>query len=290
MSSRSPLLVLVLLLFACSGAQDAAESAPVEPSASQAAVATPVEASPIGPSASDLIVITPVDGELVMTPIVRFVGTAPIGARIVRDISLAPDEEVTAVDGTWALDVELKEGVNEVSLRIGDNAETERTIRITYNATAAASADATASPTPEPTAVPTPRPTPVATAAPTPKPTAVEYKKLSDRSWQLIVKNPDKYMGRTYQIWGCITQFDAATGPDTFRAQASNKNREYWYSDGDNALFTGDEARLESFVQDDVVSMNVLMLGAYTYDTQVGGSTTVPWFSVARINRRGSCE
>jgi hypothetical protein len=152
---------------------------------------------------------------------------------------------------------------------------------------------ATLSPTPEstvePTAEPTPEPTPEPTLAPTPKPKPVSYAKLSDRSWAKVVKSPDNYIGKSYVVYACVTQFDAATGDDTFRGQASNKNREYWYTDGENALFTGSAARLDDVVTDDVVVMNVTSLGSFTYDTQIGGSTTVPWFEVKKITRKGSC-
>ncbi|GAA1601952.1 hypothetical protein [Catellatospora bangladeshensis] len=57
--------------------------------------------------------------------------------------------------------------------------------------------------------------------APPPKPT---YKALSAREWKLIAKNPDSYIGKTYVVYGVVTQFDAATGDDTFRADISHKN------------------------------------------------------------------
>jgi hypothetical protein len=133
--------------------------------------------------------------------------------------------------------------------------------------------------------VPTPTPSPTPTPAPTPK----VYAKLTARSWALLVKDPDKYLGNAYQVWGCISQFDAATGNDSFRAQASYAKQAYWYSDGDNALFTGDADHLADFVADDVVRMNVVSLGSFSYDTQIGGSTTVPLFLVDAISRQGSC-
>jgi hypothetical protein len=77
-------------------------------------------------------------------------------------------------------------------------------------------------------------------------------------------------------------EFDAATGPDSFRGQGSNKKREYW--------FTGDEAGLADFVSDDVVVMNIVSLGFYWSDTQAGGNTTAPWFQVVKITRKGSCD
>lgn len=103
------------------------------------------------------------------------------------------------------------------------------------------------------------------------------------------MKAPDNYIGDTYKLWGCITQFDAATGIDSFRAEASYRNEDYWFTDGENSLFSGDADRLAEFVADDVVFMNVVVLGSFTYDTQAGGSTTVPLFLGKVISRKGSC-
>ena len=117
-------------------------------------------------------------------------------------------------------------------------------------------------PTVEPTPTPVPTPTPLVCAVnehisldkcvantPAPTPVPVSYAKLTQRAWQLLVKAPDNYTGNAYQVWGCISQFDAATGTDTFRAQASYTKVTYWYSDADNALFTGDETALADFVE-----------------------------------------
>jgi hypothetical protein len=94
----------------------------------------------------------------------------------------------------------------------------------------ATAAPATPAPTEAPTAEPaataapptaTPAPTAKATPVPTPKPMA--YGKLSDRAWAKLVKSPDRYTGKGYELWACISQFDAATGDDMFRGQAHNK-------------------------------------------------------------------
>ncbi len=110
------------------------------------------------------------------------------------------------------------------------------------------------------------------------------------RSWRKVVKAPDDHIGRTYQVWGCIFQFDAATGPEGFLAQAAPKRLDYWYTDGENASFTGDADRLADFVEGDIVVMNVTVLGSYSYDTQAGGNTTVPSFLVDKITRKGDCS
>ena len=153
----------------------------------------------------------------------------------------------------------------------------------------------TPSPTPQPaTPTPglTPEPTPDPTPEPTPEPTIkpVSYTKLSSRAWSKLIKAPDDYLGRGYYVWACITQFDAATGTDTFRGDASYKKLEYWSLYGENSFFLGTESQLEDFVTDDIVYMKVTSLGSYTYDTSIGGSLTVPMFSVDSISRKGSCE
>jgi len=148
---------------------------------------------------------------------------------------------------------------------------------------------ATPAPTPRLTPIPTVKPTAAPTPKPTPIPTPVVFTKLSDRNWAKVVKDPDAYFDNGYQIWACITQFDAATGTDTFRGDASNAKEDYWFTDGVNAFFVGLGSDLADFVQDDVVFMKVIGAGSYTYDTQAGGSTTVPMFGVVEITLKGSC-
>ena len=146
----------------------------------------------------------------------------------------------------------------------------------------------TPTPTPEPT--PTLKPTPKPTPKATPKPASIDYKRLSDRSWARLVKNPDSKTGNAYEIWACIYQFDAATGTDAFLAHASNEKQEYWYLDGENSAFVGTESKLADFVEGDAVQMKVISLGSYSYDTQAGGNTTVPKFEVRKITHKGSCD
>ena len=157
----------------------------------------------------------------------------------------------------------------------------------------------TATPTlaPEITAAPQAAATPEATPVPEPTPAPTvgsiypkSYAKLSDRDWARVVKAPDNYVGKGYKVWACITQFDAATGLGSFRGQASNAKEEFWFSDGSNAFFEGSEDGLADFVQNDIVAMDVVAEGSYSYDTQNGGNTTVPMFLVMKISRQGDCS
>lgn len=152
--------------------------------------------------------------------------------------------------------------------------------------------DCAAEPPAAPIATTSP-PTQFATPAPTAKPKPTKkpsYKKVSARTWSRIVRSPDDHIGETIQLWACIWQFDSRTGKGTFLASASNAREQYWFTDGEDAQFTGPESRLDPFVQGDIVWMNVAVDGAYSYDTAAGGTNTVPTFTVKNIKRKGSCD
>ncbi|MEU8080731.1 hypothetical protein AB0B31_35395 [Catellatospora citrea] len=148
----------------------------------------------------------------------------------------------------------------------------------------APSASATA---PKPTAVASSVATLVpSSAAPTKAavpPTKPVYKSLSARDWKLIAKDPDSYIGKTYIVYGVVTQFDAATGEDTFRADISHKNMAHSYEYDTNTLLAGLTTQLKNVVEDDEFRANVTVMGSYSYDTQIGGSTTVPLLQVDSI-------
>lgn len=116
-----------------------------------------------------------------------------------------------------------------------------------------------------------------------PKPVKVAYKTLSEREWKLIAKNPDAYSGKTYVVYGVVTQFDAATGDDGFRADVGHKNMAEDYEYQTNTVLTGQAAMLANLVEGDEFRANVSVLGSYSYDTQIGGNTVAPSLSIAAI-------
>ncbi len=71
--------------------------------------------------------------------------------------------------------------------------------------------------------------------------------------------------------------------------EASNKNRESFLDDGYNAMFAGDLAALSEFANGDLALMNVISLGSGSYETE-HGTQFVPYFKVAKITHKGSCE
>jgi len=136
-------------------------------------------------------------------------------------------------------------------------------------------------------------PTPAATDDPiveettgppaTTPPTKVSYKKLSDRDWKKIAKDPGGHAGETFVVYGAVTQFDAATGDWMFRADVGPKNEEESFRYDTNTILFGIGVDLSDLVTDDEFRANVRMTGPYSYDTQIGGSTTVPQLEVVSI-------
>ena len=105
----------------------------------------------------------------------------PPGARVVHDISLAPDEETTVSGGTWTLSVKLAAGENDLVFRLGDDRSTAVHLHVRYAADRTAPIPtAAASPTPQGTAEPTSEPT----AEPTPEPSAAPvFATIDDGTW-----------------------------------------------------------------------------------------------------------
>ena len=120
-------------------------SAPtVEPTAAPAIEPTPaptveptVEPSPeptIDPSVpTGLAIAFPADGEYLSTRVINVFGTAPPGSTITRDVPLWFDDHVTTRnDGIWMMSVQLGDGSNQLSFRIGDDQSTEIHLTVVY--------------------------------------------------------------------------------------------------------------------------------------------------------------
>lgn len=137
--------------------------------------------------------------------------------------------------------------------------------------------------TDEPAEEPTDEATDEATAEPT-EPT--EYRAITQRQWRQIAKNPDAHVGETLIVYGQVTQFDSATGVDTFRADVGGIRDACEYdfcTYPTNTILTGDEDRLAKLVEEDQFRAKVTVLGSLDYDTQIGGETTVPSLQVDKV-------
>ncbi|SCG54907.1 hypothetical protein [Micromonospora zamorensis] len=184
-----------------------------------------------------------------------------------------------AVGGT-ALAVILLCGGAAIGMFNGDEPKTTASAT---SSPAATPTSATPTPVAPTTAAPTsaiPSPT---KAAPLPKPKPPSYKTLTERQWKLIAKDPDGYLGKTYVVYGRVTQFDAATGTDSFRADVAHRRMAEDYDYETNTILNGSESDLDNLVEDDIFRANVTVLGSFSYDTQTGGETTVALLQVDSI-------
>jgi hypothetical protein len=85
----------------------------------------------------------------------------------------------------------------------------------------------------------------------------------------------------------------AATGTQAALADVDGVFRplEYGYADyDDNALLSADGDELADAVEKDTFRAKVEIMGSYTYDTQIGGSTTVPQLKVRSLKVTGSSD
>ncbi|MBE1484661.1 hypothetical protein [Plantactinospora soyae] len=179
---------------------------------------------------------------------------------------------------TWLAGGAAAVVILSIGIGIGANLDNGQTVQ----PGAAAASTPTAKPaTPAPTAT-TAAPTPTKTTA-APKPTKVTYRPLSERQWKLVAKNPDNYIGKTYIVYGVVSQFDAATGTNAFLANVAGKNLAEDYEYDTNTMLSGDAGKLTNLVEDDEFRATVRVIGSHSYDTQIGGNTTVPLLAIASI-------
>lgn len=124
------------------------------------------------------------------------------------------------------------------------------------------------------------------TPSPAAKPKPTVYGKLTARAWLKIAKDPDAAAGRAVIVHGEVTQFDSATGTNTFRANVDGVRHERAFDYPTNTILSGAGADLRDVVEGDQFTARVRVLGGYTYETQLGGVTTVPELMVDKIERR----
>jgi len=90
---------------------------------------------PTAPPAG-LVIDFPVDGEVVRSSRINVIGTAPPGATMTRHVPFWFDDHTTAGDdGLWMMPVELAEGENRLTFRIGDDTDTAQVLLVTYRPT-----------------------------------------------------------------------------------------------------------------------------------------------------------
>lgn len=115
------------------------------------------------------------------------------------------------------------------------------------------------------------------------------YAKLSSRDFAKVMKNPDAYVGKKYVIYAHVTQFDAATGTDTFRADVDDtRHSESYEYDTNSIVDAALPGQFDDIVEDDLVTLYVQVTGSFEYETTLGGNMTVPRFTANMFTRTGS--
>lgn len=109
-----------------------------------------------------------------------------------------------------------------------------------------------------------------------------KFSKLSVREWKKISKNPTTYIGKQYVIYGVVTQFDSSTGSSAFRANVDAVKHKDWFEYETNTILddNGVTGSLDSLVQDDQFSANIIVNGELSYETTLGEELSVPHLSV----------
>jgi hypothetical protein len=116
-----------------------------------------------------------------------------------------------------------------------------------------------------------------------------DFKAIGDRDWALIAKDPDVHVGEQIILYSSVWQFDAATGTDSFLAEAQATQAYEWFGfDGSDAFFFGTSELFADVVEDDLVKIWGTVGGSFSCDTQIGGNTTVPTVDVEFIEVYGS--
>lgn len=146
--------------------------------------------------------------------------------------------------------------------------------------------ETTAAPEPGPTE--DPEPTEETAAATVPPADLGSFEELDERGLSQIVKAPDDHIGRQVVVYGAITQLDAATGKCFVRLSISHAPQGQRYDYEHNTVgLAGDGVSdcpvLDPFVTDDEVKLWVTIGGSLSYDTQIGGSTTVPVYLIHEV-------
>ena len=140
-----------------------------------------------------------------------------------------------------------------------------------------------------PTDTTAPAPTAKAKTAKAKPPTPLTYRKITAREWKGIAKSPDSHAGQTVVVYGRVTQFDAVTGDQSFRADISGVRRTESYEYETNTVLTGvDASVVADLVEGDTFRANVLVGGSQKYETALGGETTVPALIVESVKILGT--
>ncbi|MFH5227860.1 DUF2510 domain-containing protein [Antrihabitans spumae] len=114
------------------------------------------------------------------------------------------------------------------------------------------------------------------------------YSSIEFRDYALLVKDPDAHAGQKVVVYGRVTQFDSATGPQNMLVRTANAPQDSVFDYDINTMVEASSQTLKPVVEDDLVTIYAEVVGSYTYDTQRGGNTTVPKLRANIVEVTGS--
>ncbi|MFJ3405060.1 DUF4190 domain-containing protein [Promicromonospora sp. NPDC090134] len=121
-------------------------------------------------------------------------------------------------------------------------------------------------------------------------PAPEEFVRLDAAQWASIAKDPDKAQGRAVVVFAEVMQFDSTTGPDRFLAGAGVDQPGSAYELETQSVFVAEEALLGGVEAGDVLKVHAVVDGSFTYENQIGGASTVPALTVAKIEDVGLAD
>lgn len=113
---------------------------------------------------------------------------------------------------------------------------------------------------------------------------------ISARDWQVIAKDPEAHDGDRIVLFGEVTQFDTALGPDRFRASVDAVQHAYDEVPGydTTVVLSGSRSDLAGVVEGDVFRAEVTVEGTSDHRMMLGGDITLPALTVTEIQVIGS--
>lgn len=115
------------------------------------------------------------------------------------------------------------------------------------------------------------------------------YERIDDRTFAAIARDPESNKGRKIVIYGLVTQADSVTGNSAFRAETAGGQYWNWYDFDENSMVrVSDPSIISNVLKDDLVEMYVEVKGAMSYNTTIGGKTTVPEFEANIVTVYGN--
>lgn len=118
-------------------------------------------------------------------------------------------------------------------------------------------------------------------------PPSESFVDVSTDEWSALVREPAPRVGDLVRFYAEVTQFDTNTGSDLLRANGGATQPSQEFELTDNVILAADAAVFDGLATGDVIRVEAQVQDPVEYDTLIGGATTAPVFTVARVENVG---